>query len=93
MSGMTVGLAAITAWGTTRFDTLVADAPAFSTDPAVQQQIADLARSAGLDVFQNFFLAAAVMMAIGIIPALLMGRNDQMGLSEEIGRDEPDHIP
>ena len=93
MSGMTVGLAAITAWGTTRFDTLVADAPAFSTDPAVQQQIADLARSAGLDVFQNFFLAAAVMMAIGIIPALLMGRNDQMGLSEEIGRDEPAHIP
>ena len=76
MTGMTIGLAAIAAWGTTRFDTLVADAPAFSTDPAVQQQIADLAQSAGLDVFQKFFLAAAIMMAIGIIPALLMGRND-----------------
>ena len=76
MTGMTLGLSAIAAWGTTRFDTLVADAPAFSTDPAVQEQIADLARSAGLDVFQNFFLAAAIMMAIGIIPALIMGRDE-----------------
>jgi len=81
MTGMTIGLAAITAWGTTRFDSLVADAPAFSTNPDVQREIAELAQNAGLDVFQNFFLAAAIMMAIGVIPALLMNK------------DEPDHIP
>ena len=72
MVGMTVGLAAITAWGTTRFDSLVADAPAFSTDPAVQQEITRLAASAGLDVFQTFFMTAAVISAIAIVPVWAM---------------------
>ena len=74
MVGMTVGLAAITAWGTTRFDSLVADAPAFSIDPAVQQEITRIAANAGLEVFQAFFLTAAVVCAIALIPVWAMSR-------------------
>ena len=74
MVGMTVGLAAITAWGTTRFDSLVADAPAFSIDPAVQEEISRIAANAGLEVFQTFFLTAAVVCAIALIPVWVMSR-------------------
>lgn len=74
MIGMTVGLAAITAWGTTRFETLVADAPAFSIDPEVQRQIAETAATAGLTVFRGFFIAGAVIALTAIPPTIMMSR-------------------
>jgi len=74
MVGMTAGLAALTAWGTVRFDGLVAGLPPFSTDPAVQEQISLAASEAGLTVFRGFFVAAAVICAIALAPVLAMSR-------------------
>jgi hypothetical protein len=76
MLGMTFGLAAITAWGTDHFNTLVADAPAFTSDPAIQAEISRLASDAGLDVFQAFFSATAVLSLLALIPVWLMARAD-----------------
>jgi MFS family permease len=74
MAGMTVGLAALTGWGAIRFEGLVAGAPAFSTDPQVQEQIRQTASQAGITVFRGFFAAAAVICAVAAAPALLMSR-------------------
>ena len=72
MIGMTAGLAALTAWGTVRFDGLVAGSPAFSTDPAVQAQIFGQAHAAGLIVFRGFFIAGAVISAAAVAPVMWM---------------------
>lgn len=74
MVGMTAGLGALTAWGAIRFEGLVAVAPAFSTDPQVQEQVRQLAAHAGITVFRGFFAAAAVTCAVAVAPALLMSR-------------------
>ena len=55
-------------------DSLVANAPAFSIDPAVQEEIARIAANAGLEVFQTFFLTAAIVCAMAVIPVWLMSR-------------------
>jgi EmrB/QacA subfamily drug resistance transporter len=74
MVGMTAGLAAMTALGTVQFQQLVADVPAFSLDPVVQQQIIDSATNAGVDVFTRFYQYAAVLSALALVPAWLMTR-------------------
>ena len=71
---MTAGLAALTAWGTVRFEDLVAGAPAFSADPQVQEQVRRTASQAGITVFRGFFAAAAVICAVAAAPVLLMSR-------------------
>jgi hypothetical protein len=75
MVGMTAGLAAMTALGTVQFHELVADVPAFSLDPEVQQQIIDSATDAGMAVFTRFYLYAAILSAVALIPAWFMTRN------------------
>ncbi|MBI4305636.1 MAG: MFS transporter [Chloroflexi bacterium] len=74
MIGMTIGLAAMTAWGATRFDTLVAGIPALSLDPTVQAETDRLVTEAGLTVFQGFFRAGAMIALAAIVPAWLMTR-------------------
>ncbi|MBP39489.1 MAG: hypothetical protein CL726_09330 [Chloroflexi bacterium] len=74
MVGMTAGLAAMTALGTVQFQDLVADVPAFSLDPDVQQQIIDSATNAGVDVFTRFYLYSAILSAVALAPAWLMTR-------------------
>ena len=74
MVGMTAGLAAMTTLGTVQFQQLVADVPAFSLDPKVQQQIIDSATKAGLDVFTRFYQYAAGLAALALAPAWLMTR-------------------
>lgn len=74
MVGMTAGLAAMTALGTVQFQELVADVPAFSLDPEVQQQIIDRATDAGVNVFTRFYLYGAFLSAVALVPAWLMTR-------------------
>jgi hypothetical protein len=68
MVGMTIGLAAMAAWGTLRFESLTEDAPI--TLEGVQE-----ITSAGLTVFQGFFMSASVVAVLGVIPAWLMSRD------------------
>lgn len=68
MVGMTIGLAAIAAWGTTRFENLAGDAPL--TTEGVNQIALD-----GLTVFQGFFLSASIVALLGIVPAWLMSED------------------
>jgi EmrB/QacA subfamily drug resistance transporter len=68
MLGMTIGLAAIAAWGTLRFESLTEDAPI--TLEGVQEITA-----AGLTFFQGFFMSASVVAVLGVIPAWLMSRD------------------
>ena len=77
MVGMTAGLAAMTALGTVQFEQLVADVPAFSLDPEVQEQIIESATNAGMDVFTRFYQYAAVLAALALLPAWLMTRKSQ----------------
>jgi MFS family permease len=75
--GMVVGLAAMTAWGTARFEGLVADAPVFRVDPASQVLIGERATEAGMAVFRGFFAAGAACATAALIPAWAMTRGDR----------------
>ena len=78
--GMTLGVAALTAWGTGRFDALVAGIGAPFALPeetaeqaqeriaGVQQQLSD----AGLTLFSDFFVVAAVLCLVALVPAAFM---------------------
>ncbi|MBI2965226.1 MAG: MFS transporter [Chloroflexi bacterium] len=75
--GMVVGLAAMTAWGTARFNGLVADAPAFGVDPASQDLIRERADEAGMIVFQGFFVAGAACAIAALMPVWAMTRGER----------------
>ena len=68
MVGMTIGLAAVTAWGTVRFENLAADAP-------ISLEGVEQITSAGLTVFRGFFVSASVVAVLGVIPVWLMSRD------------------
>lgn len=74
MVGMTAGLAVMTSLGTVQFIDLVADLPAFSLDPVVQDEINRNTRLAGLEVFRDFFRAAAISVAIALPFVVVMTR-------------------
>jgi hypothetical protein len=80
MVGMTLGLAALTAWGSDRFVGLVADfrlplrlsgeAPAQFLERQAQYQ--EQVQLAGMTVFNEFFLIAMSVCLIAMVPAALM---------------------
>lgn len=80
ITGMAVGLAALTAWGTGHFGRLVTGLQfpfqAFGeSSVAYQQRVADFqwqVTDAGLTVFNDFFLVAAGLCALAIVVALFM---------------------
>ena len=80
MVGMTVGLAAMTSLGTVQFAMLVADIPAFSLDPSVQEEIELSTTLAGLEVFRSFFTFAALSMILGLpfVVVMTSGRHDPL---------------
>ena len=85
--GMTFGLAALTAWGVARFDVLAADirlpfAEATQTTAEAQAQIdrfSDRINDAGITLFQEFFIIAAAVCLLAVVPALLMIVNKTAG--------------
>ena len=92
--GMTFGLAAITAWGSQRFSLLVSDVPlplptvgeAAAVTSARVAEFQPTVTTIGMDLFVDFFVIAAVVSAIAIVPALLMAWNRSR--SEEMDRQE-----
>ncbi len=85
--GMTLGVAALTAWGTGRFDTLVAGlSPPFAlpgeTLEQAQTRIADVQQQltdAGLTLFSDFFVVAAVLCLLALLPAAFMAWRGKSG--------------
>ena len=85
--GMTFGLAALTAWGVARFDVLAADirlplAEATQTRADAQAQVdqfTERVQDAGMALFQEFFIIAAVVCLVAVVPAVLMIVNKTAG--------------
>ena len=83
--GMTLGVAALTAWGTGRFDALVAGlSPPFAlpgeTTEQAQTRIADVQgqlTEAGLTLFSDFFVVAAVLCLLALLPTAFMAWRDR----------------
>lgn len=70
LMGMTVGLAAIAAWGTDRFDFLVRGIDLSFTDPDYVSHVSQ----AGLTVFRGFFIVALVVSLAALLPTFFMKR-------------------
>ena len=78
--GMTLGIAALTAWGTGRFDALVAGISApfalpGETPEQAQERIAGMQRQladAGLTLFSDFFIVAAALCMLALLPVAFM---------------------
>lgn len=85
MMGMTLGLAALSAWGVGHFQVLTAGLehplplPGEATGVFKIRAVDFSANlnAAGLELFQRFFLVAAVISLIAIVPALSMRRGDR----------------
>ncbi|MCH8087982.1 MAG: MFS transporter [Chloroflexi bacterium] len=75
MMGMIVGLAALTSWGTDRFDTLVRGIDLSLVDPGYINEVT----SAGLTVFEGFFLTAMALCLLALVPTWLM-RGEKHGV-------------
>ena len=80
MIGMALGMAALTAWGTDRFQNLVSGiaipfAIAGHTGTASQNKVQEFdtqLRMAGMTLFNEFFVIAAVICLVALIPAACM---------------------
>lgn len=89
--GMTLGVAALAAWGTGRFDALVSGIGAPFALPGetaqqaqariaeVQQQLTD----AGLTLFSDFFVVAAVLCLLALLPTVFMAWRSHLSTSSE----------
>ncbi len=95
---MTLGLAAIAAWGSQRFSILVAGLPLpipleGESSEIAEQRIAEFQETVnniGMDLFVEFFVIAAVVTVVAIVPALLMAwsRARSHEAEESAGIDE-----
>lgn len=88
MVGMVVGLSALSSWGVQRYNSLAADIQIPIVRPeglsdAEWQALKDAAsaatRAALHDVFSEFFLIAAVVIGLAVIPALFLYRHRVKG--------------
>ena len=67
MLGMTLGMAALSAWGINEFLAIFDETVAL---PAAQRQ--EVISTLSLELFQSFFRAAGIIAILAIVPALLM---------------------
>ena len=82
MLGMAMGVAALSSWGVGHFQGLTEGVllplqAAGESTAGYQARVAEYRSQismAGLDVFQNFFRGAAVLLLVAILPALGLGR-------------------
>ncbi|MGI9608363.1 MAG: MFS transporter [Acidimicrobiales bacterium] len=74
--GLSVGLAALTAWALSRFNTQRAqlDLPSI-TDPGFQEAITEASARLTADAISETFLAAAAITAVGLVLAVMMRRS------------------
>ena len=79
---MTLGLATLTAWGSGRFQGLVAGIPNFlpgETFEQAQQRVMEHGTEAGLSLFNDFFLVAMGLCLIAIVPGRADGVAPRQG--------------
>jgi hypothetical protein len=90
MVGMVVGLSALSAWGVRRFNTLAADIvtpivrPPGLTDAewqAMKDAAAVTTKAAAHTVFSEFFIIAAIIIGLAVVPALFFYNKKARGAS------------
>ena len=72
MTGMIIGLSAITAWGMDRFHLMTAGL----TLPEIMESPQELTDSL-LVLFNNFFLASFIICLAAVLPALWLGKRER----------------
>ena len=85
MMGMTLGLAALSAWGVEHFQALTSGLEFPLPRPGEGASVFEVRAadytanlsSAGLELFRRFFLVAAAVSLVAIVPALAMRRRDR----------------
>lgn len=90
MVGMVVGLSALSSWGVRRFNVLAADitTPIFRPPglsdaewKAMKDAAALATKEAAHTVFGEFFLIAAVVIAVAVIPAFFFYKRKEKSMS------------
>lgn len=85
MIGMTLGLAALAAWGSGRYITLTSDFQSplplpNETSEQYQQKLQEIGQQlndVGFTIFNDFFFVAALLCFIAIVPAVFMAWNSR----------------
>ena len=80
MLGMTLGIAALSAWGINQMLAILTETPSPLTTPGLDAaargrafaEYREFLRSASLDLFHSFFRAAGIIALAAIVPTLLM---------------------
>jgi MFS family permease len=84
MVGMAVGLSAVTSWGVRRFNSLAAHLKDTIPWPAGMSEtdfVAKVTRESLHTVFGEFFVIAAIVIALAVIPALFLYKHRVRGTS------------
>jgi MFS family permease len=74
MTGMTLGLAGLTAYGLEHFRAILADAKELHTPGITPSAASEIVNHALHQVYSDIFLLTALLAMIGVIPALLLWR-------------------